>query len=101
MCNPQKKKELQRAKQELHSLIKYQAIAVESGYDEITAEEEWQALCAKIELEGKLCVMQNVSKETENTKAKCVYHWLLLFTCATVFRVHCNNCFKLAGEKLF
>ena len=74
MCNPQKKKELQRAEEELQSLIKYQVIPVESGYDEITAEEEWQALCAKIESEGKLRVVQNESEEIKNTEGKCGYH---------------------------
>ena len=55
-----KQSELQRAQDELRGLLKYQVIPVESGYDEIMAEEDWQALQKKVESGGKLCILQNV-----------------------------------------
>ena len=56
-----KKNELRRAEEELRGLLKYQIIPVESGYDEILEEQEWQKLREKVESGGKLCILQNVS----------------------------------------
>ena len=61
ICSPQKRDEFRRAEEELRGLIKFQLISIESGYDEIMAEEEWKKLQAKVESGGKLFILQNVS----------------------------------------
>ena len=72
---------MQRAQDELRGLLKYQVIPVESGYDEIMAEEDWQALQKKVESGGKLCILQNVGtlvarklEKKRKKSCKCVSH---------------------------
>ena len=54
------KGELRRAQDELRGLLKYEIIQVQSGFDEIMSEGEWQVLKTKVETGGNLCLLQNV-----------------------------------------
>ena len=54
-------------------MLKYQIIPIESGYDEIIAEEEWKALQDKVEAGGKLCILPNVSGKIYRLNIKALH----------------------------
>ena len=76
--HPNKKNELERAKEEIRNLLKFQIISVDGSFDDVMQENEWKNIKKSIESNGKLCVIEDVRKRSFFKRFRCSLKYCML-----------------------